>query len=260
MRFGLTEHQHAVVTRALVLEESRRTHLVVAVSGAHAYGFPSPDSDVDVKAIHIHPTRLLLGLRPAVLHADRLETVDGVEVDYSSNELGGVLTGLLGGNGNYLERILGGFTWSRHAWLGELVPLARASLSRRVHRHYHGFSGGQLLALEEAPVKTVKKVLYVLRTALTGLHVLRTGDVVPDLTLLMERYGFGDAAILVQRKRAGERTPMEDSEYASWRTRLIEARAALDDAVQNSVLPQEPPNEAALEAWLLEVRKRAWDL
>lgn len=33
--------------------------------------------------------------------------IDGVEIDYSSNELRDVLFGILKGNGNYLERILG---------------------------------------------------------------------------------------------------------------------------------------------------------
>jgi hypothetical protein len=31
------------------------------LSGAHAYGFPSPDSDLDLKAIHVAKTADLLG-------------------------------------------------------------------------------------------------------------------------------------------------------------------------------------------------------
>ena len=38
-----TEHQRSIVDRVLDEEEAKRTHLVVALSGAHAYGFPSPD-------------------------------------------------------------------------------------------------------------------------------------------------------------------------------------------------------------------------
>ena len=30
--------------------------MVVLLSGAHAYGFPSPDSDLDLKAIHLADT------------------------------------------------------------------------------------------------------------------------------------------------------------------------------------------------------------
>src|SRR6185295_5276478 len=86
---------------------SRRHHLVVYLSGAHAYGFPSPDSDFDLKCVHVAPTADLVGLRTQEGGAERIEEIDGVEVDYGSNEVGAVLRSALRGNGNYLERLLG---------------------------------------------------------------------------------------------------------------------------------------------------------
>lgn len=38
----LTAEQSAVMKRELDEEEARREHVVVYLSGAHAYGFPSP--------------------------------------------------------------------------------------------------------------------------------------------------------------------------------------------------------------------------
>jgi len=87
----LTPHQLAVAAEVLALEESRRRHLVIYLSGAHAYGFPSPDSDLDLKAAHVESTHRLLGLAPPPPHASRLEIVRGVEIDYTSNELRPVL-------------------------------------------------------------------------------------------------------------------------------------------------------------------------
>ena len=46
----LTNKQYAVMMRVLGEEQSRREHVVVYLSGAHAYGFPSPDSDLDLIA------------------------------------------------------------------------------------------------------------------------------------------------------------------------------------------------------------------
>jgi predicted nucleotidyltransferase len=43
--------------RVLEEEQARREHVVVYLSGAHAYGFPSPDSDLDLKAIHVAKQR-----------------------------------------------------------------------------------------------------------------------------------------------------------------------------------------------------------
>lgn len=104
---GLTAHQAQVASRFLTAAHTEREPLVVALSGAHAYGFPSPDSDLDLKAIHIAPTRALLGLRADCPPIEHTEIVEGVELDYSSHELGMVLGGVLKGNGNFIERVLG---------------------------------------------------------------------------------------------------------------------------------------------------------
>ena len=44
----LEADQRRVARRFLAAEEEQRRHLVVYLSGAHAYGFPSPDSDLDL--------------------------------------------------------------------------------------------------------------------------------------------------------------------------------------------------------------------
>ena len=87
----LTSDQMRVANRLLSEEEQRREHLVVSLSGAHAYGFPSSDSDLDLKAIHIDPTKEILGLARSHAKLERLEVIEGIEVDYSSNELQPVL-------------------------------------------------------------------------------------------------------------------------------------------------------------------------
>ncbi len=43
------------------------------LSGAHAYGFPSPDSDVDLEAIHVATTTDLLGFDVPPPTIDRVE-------------------------------------------------------------------------------------------------------------------------------------------------------------------------------------------
>src|SRR5947209_6233371 len=95
-----------VAERVLDEESARRTHVVVALSGSHGYGFASPTSDLDLKGVHIDPTASLLRLVPPGSHVARLGDVDGVTVDYSSNELHAFLRGVLQGNGNLAERVL----------------------------------------------------------------------------------------------------------------------------------------------------------
>src|SRR6476659_2893470 len=181
----LTPHQ-AEIARAFLAERERdRKHLVIYLSGAHAYGFPSPDSDLDLKCIHIARTHDLVGLNPPDDPPGRIDIVEAVELDYGSNELGGVLRGILKGNGNYIERIFGALVLG-----GDPVRLDSARevlapvMCGRVAKHYGGFAMSQLRAFDEKP--TAKRALYVLRTAATGLHRLLTGKVVTDVAELAE--------------------------------------------------------------------------
>jgi predicted nucleotidyltransferase len=251
----LTEHARRVAARVIAEEEGKRRHLVVALSGAHAYGFPSPDSDLDIKAIHVAPTRSLLGLSESAPARDRLEVLEGVEIDYTSNELGAALRGLLKGNGNYLERVLGAHLLHESPLLAELAPLARATLSKRYHRHYLGFARQQEEALQKS-APTAKKVLYVLRTALTGTHLLRSGELRVDLTHNLDEYGYADARELIERKKAGERTELDPASLAHWSVRVQRAFELLDAAHAQSALPEEPAHAAELEAWLVDLRLR----
>ena len=249
----LRDDERAIMGKVLAEEEARRTHLVVYLSGAHAYGFPSPDSDLDLKAIHVARTEDLLGFEVPVATAERVETIDGVEIDYTSNEIAPILMGILQGNGNFLERILGRLVPYESPLLGELRPIVRRSLSRRVHRHYRGFAHNQLRFLEKDP--TAKKLLYVLRTALTGIHLLERGELETDLTRLMGSYGLEDAARLVERKRAGERVGLEADAIDAWRPRVALLFTRLDQAREASPLPEEPTNGGELLAWLLDLRR-----
>ncbi|TQF13662.1 nucleotidyltransferase domain-containing protein [Myxococcus llanfairpwllgwyngyllgogerychwyrndrobwllllantysiliogogogochensis] len=258
MKGAMTEHERKVADGVLDEESAKREHLVVSLSGAHAYGFPSPDSDLDLKSIHIAPTALLLGLQPRQLNAERLQVVDGVEVDYSSNELQPVLQGLLQGNGNYLERLLGAIPVRVSPELEALQPLVRGVLSRRVHRHYRGFAHGQLREWEKSGFRSAKKLLYVLRTTLTGTHALRTGEVETDVTELLDSHGFAEAHELVEQKRRGEKSELPESLSAKWRAEVARSFEVLDAALEASVLPEEPSQAAvdALEAWMLDLRRR----
>ncbi len=250
----LSDEQREVAERVIAEESAQRRHIVIALSGAHAYGFPSPDSDLDLKAIHMVATDKLLGLAQPRLTFDRLEVIDGVEIDYTSNELGPVLLGVLGGNGNFIERILGRLQLTVSEELAELAELTQASLSRRVYKHYRGFASSQLRAVAEVAEPATKKVLYVLRTALTGAHLLATGDVVADVGYLLDDYGFGEAWDLIDAKRGGEQVTLSAADKERWVVQLHKAFEAIDAARARSVLPEEPPNVAALEAWLVRTR------
>jgi predicted nucleotidyltransferase len=57
------------------------------VSGAHLYGFPSDDSDVDLRGVHLLPLEQVIGLRHGQETITRSWTRKGVEVDLVTHDL-----------------------------------------------------------------------------------------------------------------------------------------------------------------------------
>src|SRR5437016_7306995 len=80
--------------------------LFATVSGAHLYGFPSPDSDYDLRGVHVLPLREVVRLKPA----RELETievsrdVEGLEMDLVTHDARKFFTLLLKNNGYVLEQ------------------------------------------------------------------------------------------------------------------------------------------------------------
>ena len=254
----LTAHQQTTARAFIAERERERRHLVVYLSGAHAYGFPSPDSDLDIKCIHIAPTASIVGLDVVHDPPSRIDFVENVELDYGSNELAPVLRGAIKGNGNYLERVLGELALAGDTeLLAEARQAVRPLLSRRVSRHYGGFAASQLRAFDERP--TAKRALYVLRTAATGRHLLATGVLVTDLTQLRE-LAPPELDELLAIKQRGEQSELPPERASALRAHLVAAIAAVDDGWRTSVLPAEPPEDkiAAADAWLRDVRRRMW--
>ena len=253
----ITPHARAIADRVITEEESLRRHIVLRLTGAHAFGFASPDSDLDLKGIHIAPTEGFLGLRATPPTFNRMEIIEGVEIDYTSNELGMAVAALLGGNGNFLERVLGPHLLVAGPELEGLAVLARRAISQRVFRHYRGFAGGQLREFEKPEGGgTAKKALYVLRTTLTGAHALRTGEIDPDVNHHLHAHGFDDAEELLEVKRSGERAPLPAEVRERWSVRLKDAFAVLEAALHASTLPEAPSEEVTAECdrWLIDTR------
>jgi len=254
----LTDRQAEVARGFLAARAAERHHLVIYLSGAHAYGFPSPDSDLDLKCVHVAPTRDLVGLDPVAEARDRLEIVDGVELDYGSNELAQALRGAIKGNGNFLERLFGELVLGGDpALLAEARDVVAPVLSRRVARHYGGFATSQLHAFDDKP--TAKRALYVLRTAATGRAALAHGTIVTDVARLTA-YVPPEIGELIEVKRRAERQQLDGDQVAAWRARLVDAITAVDAAADSSPLPVDPPAAAvdAIDAWLRDVRRRSW--
>src|SRR2546421_12453779 len=107
------------------IDQQNYAPLFVTVSGAHLYGFPSPDSDVDLRGCHLLPLRAVVGLDLPEQTVERKLDLSGVEVEWVSHDLGKYLRLLVKNNGYVLERIFSPLVVTGHGFLEELLPLAR---------------------------------------------------------------------------------------------------------------------------------------
>ena len=79
--------------------------LFATVSGAHLYGFPSPDSDYDLRGAHILSAKESVGLLPKQETLEFSGLRDGIEMDLVTHDVLKFFTMLLKRNGYVLEQL-----------------------------------------------------------------------------------------------------------------------------------------------------------
>ncbi len=108
------------------------------VSGAHLYGFPSRDSDVDLRGAHLLPAASLVGLREPDETRSRTWVRDGVEMDLVTHDLRKFVRLMLRRNGYVLEQLLSPLVVHTTDAHRELVAPAPGVLTSHHAHHYRG--------------------------------------------------------------------------------------------------------------------------
>ena len=79
--------------------------LFATISGAHLYGFPSPDSDYDLRGAHILPIEAVVGLDVKDETIQDSRVIEGLEMDIVSHDVRKFFNLLLKKNGYVLEQL-----------------------------------------------------------------------------------------------------------------------------------------------------------
>src|SRR5436189_919962 len=79
--------------------------LFATISGAHLYGFPSPDSDHDLRGAHLLPVKNVVGLDVCDETVQDARVIDGLEMDIVSHDIRKFMGMLLKKNGYVLEQL-----------------------------------------------------------------------------------------------------------------------------------------------------------
>ncbi|MDI6105431.1 nucleotidyltransferase domain-containing protein [Actinoplanes sp. NEAU-A12] len=215
----------------------RHTALAVVV-GSRAYGLHGPDSDHDRRGVFVAPTRAFWSLDKPPTH------LDGPADEQFSWEIERFCTLALQANPTVLEVLWSPLVVSITEDGSALVAARQAFLSRRLAETYGSYARDQLAKVASRRERTgeinFKQAMHMVRLLLAGAHVLRTGEVLVDVTPLRGE--------LLAVKR-GE-IPWED--VAAWAGRLQDDLA---EAAASTPLPAQP-DRAAVNRLLAAVRER----
>src|SRR3954466_15213791 len=162
--------------------------LFATVSGAHLYGFPSPDSDYDLRGAHILPVHEVVGLDPGRETIEMSQSTESLELDLVTHDVRKFFLLLLKKNGYVLEQLLSPLIVQTSAAHAELKALAPACITRFHAYHYLGFAETQWKLFEKESPRRAKPLLYVYRVLLTGIHLMRSGEVEANLAKLNETH------------------------------------------------------------------------
>jgi predicted nucleotidyltransferase len=164
---------------------------------------------------------------------------------------------LLKKNGYVMEQLYSPLvvhTTPEHA---ELKTIARGCITRHHSHHYFGFAETQWKLFLKATPPRVKPLLYVYRVLLTGIHLMRTGEVEANLITLNEEFRLPYIADLVARKLAGpEKSTLDDADVSFHQAEYERLRGELQAAHDASRLPEIPSEEtrSALNDLLVRIR------
>jgi uncharacterized protein len=227
--------------------------LFLTISGAHLYGFPSEDSDLDLRGAHILPAPKMLGLDAHDETVEWCTVRGGWEIDLVTHDVRKFFLLLLKHNGYVLEQLYSPLVVHTTPEHEELKGLARGCVTRHHAEHYLGFFRTQWGLFEKE--RRIKPLLYAYRVLLTGIHLMETGKVEADLVRLAKRFGRSHLEeLILQKVQGGEKDGLKDGDFEWHAAECRHLAERLESARDRSKLPDAPTARAGLEDLLLRVR------
>lgn len=230
--------------------------LFATLSGAHLYGFPSPDSDYDLRGVHILPLTAVIGLSLGQETIEVSNLHEELELDLVTHDIKKFFTLLLKRNGYVLEQLYSPLVVTATPEHHELKAIAAHCITRHHSHHYLGFAQTQWQLLGKQPQARVKTLLYLYRVLLTGIHLMQTGEVEANLvTLNNERFHLSYLKDLIAQKQSGsEIEAVAAIDMAFHEQEYQQLCQQLAEASQTSHLPEETSAKDALNDLLIRVR------
>ena len=234
--------------------------IFATISGAHLYGFASPDSDWDLRGVHLLPADEVLGLFDPQETIEQERKDDGVELDLVTHDVRKFFNLLLKRNGYVLEQLYSPLVVHTSAEHDELKEIGKRCITRYHSHHYLGFAATQWELFEKEQPRRIKPLLYTYRVLLSGIHLLNTGEVEANLVRLNEEFRLSGISELIARKSCGtEQSVLPDADVDAHRREYERLRSELEVASERSCLPESSSARPALSDFLVRLRRTTYD-
>jgi hypothetical protein len=232
-------------------EEKVDKPVFCTLSGSHLFGFPSKDSDFDVRGAHVIKTKEMFHFSKPNDTIEITETVDSKKIDLVSQEIEKFLGLMISVNGNVLEQVLSPIVIVTSKEHEELKKLAKNAVCKKLYHHYKGMAYQNYSRYIQEGIVTVKKYLYVIRSLMSGIHVLQEGKIEPDITKLNKKFKFSEIDELIKKKKEEKIEMKRDEKLESLIKSLFEQ---LEYAHKSSALPDDVQNAEEFDKFLLKMR------
>jgi predicted nucleotidyltransferase len=208
-----------------------------------------------LRGAHILPVEAVVGLDSAdeTIQASTIE--EGAELDLVTHDIKKFFSLMLRKNGYVLEQLYSPLIVHSSLEHKELKRIARDCITRHHSHHYLGFAASQWkLFIKEQPPR-VKPLLYVYRVLLTGIYLMRTGEIEANLVRLNEHFALPYIPELISRKHSGpEKQALTDVDINGHEEEYNRLCRMLEDAYRDSTLPDLPSARPALNDLLKRLR------
>lgn len=234
-----------------LLDEYSYPVLFATITGSHAFGCASPESDYDIHGVHLLPVQELLGLGELRETIEHKTVQDRQEVDIATHDLRKFVRLLLKGNGNVLEDLYSPLVVLSSPLHDELKELGKGCITKQVALHYKGMAFNQQRRMQN---NELKKYIHTYRCLLMGIHLMLTGNLEMDLPTLANEYAYTTIHRLIEWKLQGL-DYLPDGERAEYHTENFAMLTdLLMDAQRGSHLPEQATTGKELEQLVIRVR------
>lgn len=236
--------------------ESHKFPLIFAtISGAHLYGFSSPDSDWDLRGVHVLPVEKIVGFTVSDETIEIAREDENIELDLVTHDIKKFFSLMLKKNGYVLEQLYSPLVVHTTSAHDELLDIGKRCITRNHVHHYNGFAQTQWRLFEKEEKPLVKPLLYVFRVLLTGIHLMRTGVIEANLEVLNKEFQLPYIDPLITLKKTSkEKQKISRDDFEMYRAEFGRLLELLQAESERSSLPEAPTAKDELEDLLKRLR------